>query len=119
VFAARLRHMAWYYGQPFSFLPVNTFALFLIGVIGFRLGLFDRPEEHRRLILAISLFGLASWATGNWLLPEFAVPAVSDRPFVRAFAVARLESGFGLVRPMWLALTYVGTVLLLVAHDRR
>ncbi len=62
VFRARLRHMAWFYVQPFSFLPVNTFTLFLIGVIGYRLGLFDTPGRHRRLILALMAFGAASWA---------------------------------------------------------
>jgi uncharacterized protein len=118
VFKARLRHMVWYYRQPFSFLPVNTFTLFLIGVIGFRLGLFDKPEQHRRLILAISVFGLASWATANWFLPGPGVPAPSDGPFVRAFAIAQLERGVGLIRSMWLALTYIGIVLLLVARDR-
>ena len=31
--------------------------------------------------------------------------------------MARLEGGFGLVRDMWLAFTYIGAVLLLVARD--
>lgn len=117
VFRARLRHMAWFYTQPFSFLPVNTFTLFLIGVIGFRLGLFDTPEQHRGLILAISGAGLAGWAIATWLLPEVRVPAPSDGPFLRAFVIAQLETGCGLIRPMWLASTYIGVVLLLVAHD--
>ena len=57
---ARLRHMAWFYAQPFSFLPVNTLTLFLIGVIGLRAGLFDRPAEHERLIVLLAAFGVGS-----------------------------------------------------------
>jgi uncharacterized protein len=109
--------MAWFYRQPYSFLPVNTFTLFLIGVIGFRLGLLDKPEQHRRVILAISGVGLAAWASATWVLPGFQVPDPADGPFLRAFIIAQLESGCGLIRPMWLAWTYVGIVLLLIAHD--
>jgi len=44
VVAARLRKMPWFQTQWYSLLPVNTLTLFLIGVIGLRLGLFDDPE---------------------------------------------------------------------------
>jgi len=115
VLHARLRHMRWFYVQWFTFLPVNTFTLFLLGVLGLRLGLFDRPEEHRRLIATLMLFGVASWATSHWLLP--APPAQLGTPLVPNLVVARLKSGFGLVREMWLAFTYVGLVLLLVARN--
>jgi uncharacterized protein len=96
VLKARLRHMAWFYVQWYSFLPVNTLTLFLIGLIGFRLGLFDRPAEHRGLIVAVMAFGIASWALATWL---------------------PLRMGFGLIREMWLAFAYIGAVLLLIAHN--
>ncbi len=115
VFAARLRHMRWFYVQWFTFLPVNTFTLFLLGVLGLRVGLFERPNQHRRLIAALMLFGAASWAVSHWLLPE--PPAQLGTPLVPNLVVARLEGGFGLVRELWLAFTYVGLVLLLVARD--
>ena len=115
VFAARLRHMRWFYAQWFSFLPVNTFTLFLLGVLGLRLGLFDRPDEQRRLIVALMLFGAASWAVNHWLLP--APPAQPRTPLVMDLVVTRLEAGFGVIREMWLAFTYVGLVLLLVARN--
>jgi uncharacterized protein len=115
VFAARLRHMRWFYAQWFTFLPVNTFTLFLLGVLGLRLGLFDRPDQHRRLIAALMLFGVASWAMSRWLLP--APPAQLGTPLVRNLVVARIESGFGLIRELWLAFAYIGLVLLLVARD--
>jgi len=115
VFAARLRHMRWFYAQWFSFLPVNTFTLFLLGVLGLRTGLFERPDQHRRLIAALMLFGAASWAISHWLLP--APPPRLQTPLVPNLVVTRLEAGFGVIREMWLAFTYVGLVLLLVARN--
>jgi uncharacterized protein len=115
VFAARLEHMRWFYVQWWTFLPVNTFTLFLLGVLGLRLGIFDRPDQHRRLIAGLMLLGAASWAASTWLLP--APPADLGTPLVRNLVVARLEGGFGLVRESWLAFTYIGAVLLLVARD--
>jgi uncharacterized protein len=98
VFRARLRHMAWFYLQPFSFLPVNTLTLFLIGVIGFRLGLFDTPGRHQRLIMALMAFGLASWVARRWLLPASAGELGS--PLVRALVIDQLKTGFGVIREM-------------------
>lgn len=115
VFRARLQHMRWFYAQPFSFLPVNTFTLFLLGLIGLRLGLFDEPERHRRLIASLMLFGAASWTVSTWLFLAF--PAQSGTPYLRSLILARLQYGFGLIRPMWLAFTYTGVVLLLVARN--
>ena len=51
-------------GTPF--LPANTLTLFLLGVIGLRLGLFDEPGRHTRLIVGLMVFGLASWAFETW-----------------------------------------------------
>jgi uncharacterized protein len=116
VFAARLAHMKWFYAQPFSFLPVNTFTMFLLGVIGFRLGLFDRPERHRRLIVALMIFGVASWAAENWLFSDGPPPPPGD--LLRSMFVEQVKYGYGLVRAMWLSFTYMGIVLLLVARDR-
>jgi len=107
--------MQWFYAQWFSFLPVNTFTLFLLGVLGLRLGLFEEPDQHRRLIAALMLFGAASWAVSHWLLA--APPAQLRSPLVVDLAVTRLKAGFGLIREMWLTFTYMGGVLLLVARD--
>jgi uncharacterized protein len=115
VFAARLRHMRWFYAQWFSFLPVNNFTLFLLGVLALRLGIFDRPEQHRRLIVALMAFGVAAWALETWLLPRPSpeLPA----PLIPNLIVAQVKGGYGLIRGMWLAFTYIGAVLLLVVHD--
>jgi uncharacterized protein len=114
VFRARLRHMAWFYVQPFSFLPVNTFTLFLIGVIGFRLGLFDTPGRHQRVILALMAFGAASWAVDGWLFPASAGQLRS--PTVRVLILDHLRQGFGVIRGTWVAFVYIGAVLLIAAR---
>jgi uncharacterized protein len=114
VFAARLQHVRWFYAQPFSFLPMNTLTLLLLGVLAVRLGLFDAPERHRRLILALMAFGVAAWAFETWR--PFAPPAGAGDSVLRTLTVARAKMGFGLVRSMWLAFTYMGAVLLLVAR---
>jgi uncharacterized protein len=116
VFVARLHHMRWFYVQWFSFLPVNALTLFLLGVLGLRLGIFDHPEEHRRLIVSLMIFGAASWALSLWLwsLPN-ANPA---SPYLRGVALNQFSDGYGLIRGPWLAFTYIGAVLLLVAHDQ-
>jgi len=114
VLAARLQRMPWFYSQWYSFLPVNNFTLFLLGVLGLRLGLFDQPARHRRFIAGLMVFGLAAWVYATWA-PQRA-PA-EGAPFIRDMLLSQLTSGFGLIRGMWLAFTYIGVVLLLVAHD--
>jgi uncharacterized protein len=116
VLAARLAHMRWFYAQSFSFLPVNTLTLFLLGLLGLRLGLFDEPERHRRLIASIALFGVISWAVSWWVLPQ--MPQRTGPTFMGGVILTSLQYGFGLLRPMWLAFAYIGIVLLLVARDR-
>ncbi len=113
VFRARLRHMAWFYTQPFSFLPVNTFTLFLIGLIAFRLGLFDAPGRHQRMILGLMAFGAASWVVDTWFL---ASDGQLGSPLVRELPLNQLRQGFGIIRGTWLAFVYIGTVLILVAR---
>jgi uncharacterized protein len=96
---ARLRHMAWFYTQPFLFMPGVTLTLFIAGLLMVRHGVFERPGEHRRLLGALAAFGIASWAAANWLLPSLDL------------------GGLGLVRDQWLMFAYVaGAVTLL---DRR
>ncbi len=115
VFGARIEHMKWFYAQPFSFLPANNLTLLLLGLLGMRLGLFDRPEKHRRLIVGLMIFGVASWAAANWLFPSQPPPGTS--PMLPVLIRNRLASGFGLIRDGWLAFAYIGAVLLLVARN--
>lgn len=115
----RLRFLPHWYSRPFSYLPFNTFTLFLIGLIGYRLGVFDRPERHRRLIVAGMGFGVASWAAATWLFPiQVTLSPDVPMPLGVATSLATRFNLFNLIRVEWLALTYMGAVLLLVAHDR-
>lgn len=107
--------------RQWSFLPAGSFALFLLGLIAFRLGLFQRPEAHRELIVALMAIGVGSWVLGTWVFPIGGPPPVTPPPNAgvgtAALTMARL-SGFSLIRTQWLAFTYVGAILLLVAHNR-
>jgi len=114
VVAARLERMPWFYSRPYSFLPVNTFTLFLLGVLAVRIGLFDRPAEHRRLIVALAVFGAASLAFER-LVPDR--PPTPGAPLVQEMFLSQLAGGYGLIRGMWLTFTYAGVVLLLVASN--
>ena len=116
VLVARLEHMKWFYAQPFTFLPVNSFMLFLLGFIALRIGLFDEPERHRRLIVTLAVVGTVLWAVDAFVFPK--LPVHETGPIVRAVVLNRLQYGFGLVRDMWLSFLYMGIVLLLVARDR-
>lgn len=112
VLSARLAHMNWFYRQPFSFLPVNTFTLFLIGVIGLRLGVFDDPRGHRRTIVALMIFGAVSWLLEQWPRSD-----QGEGPIIQRMIGHYARSAFGLARGMWLTFVYIGAVLLLVARD--
>ena len=119
VIAARIAFMPAYH-RRWSVLPAETFTLFLIGLIAFRLVLFDRPERHRRLIVSLMIGGAVSWAVATWVLPIGGPPAPSppDSSAVlhTATTIARTNA-FRLVRAQWLVFTYVGAILLLVLRD--
>ena len=98
--------------------------MFLLGLLALRLGLWECPREHWRLILAVMGFGLLSWVLARWVLP-FPWPRVPIEPpdgsigiAFRVFLIS-VKEGFRLFRGGWLALTYIGAVLLMVASDPR
>lgn len=91
--SARLRHMAWFYTQPFFVMPGATLALFIAGFLFVRHHLVDDARAHRRVLGVIAAFGFVSWVLDNWLL----------------------ATGPGLVRDQWLTFTYVAGGLLLLA----
>jgi uncharacterized protein len=92
---ARLRHMAWFYTRPFFFVPGTNLTLFILGLLAVRHGIFAQPLAHKRVIFAMMAFGITAWLVANWLhgFPHF-----------------------GLLRDEWLAFTYVGAALLLLAR---
>ena len=112
-------------GQPNSInkligLLSDAFMLVLIGFIAFRLKLFEKPGEYRRLIISLMIFGILFWALTNWALPFFPMtPKISypNVPFLVQGILFYLSKGFGLVRDYWLTFTYAGAVLLLISYN--
>ena len=96
---ARLRHMAWFYTQPFFFVPGLTLALFIAGLLFVRHRVFEGAGAHQRLLVGLAAFGIVSWAADDWLLPFLGV-----------------DGTFGLLRDQWLTFTYVSIALLLLAR---
>ena len=96
--AARLRHMAWFYSQPFVFMPGGTVTLFVAGLLMVRHRVFENVPGRGRLLIAGAAFGLISWVAGNWLLELWNANLL------------------GLVRDQWLTFTYVAVALLLLGR---
>jgi uncharacterized protein len=72
------------------------FVLFLVGLLAIKLGVFQRPLEHRGLILTAMAAGFASWVARQLWLPDLALMGRGAED---------------------LALVYIGGVLLLVASS--
>lgn len=87
----------------------NNLALFIVGLLALRHGVFDAPRRHMRLIVAAMIFGAVSWAMA-WLV----VPRVPPLPWpALQWPVASL---FGWIQDQWLTLTYAGGLVLLLAY---
>lgn len=95
---ARLHHMAWFYAQPFFFMPGATVTLFIAGLLLVRHRAFEQPQAHRRLFVVLIGFGVISWLADNWLFPRWGVGLV------------------GILRDQWLTFAYVGGALLLLSY---
>jgi uncharacterized protein len=97
------------YSHWSTYIPGSSFALFILGLLGLRQGVFDAPLQHVRLIKAAMAFGLASWALwwSIWFLePEHLLLQV----------ICAACTTLGLVRDQWLCLTYIGAMVLLTAR---
>ena len=96
---ARLSHMAWFHAQPFFFMPGATLALFIVGLLLVRHGVFEEPLAHVRVLGVMAAFGVTSWLAGNWLLARLSLD-----PLMFIF------------RDQWLTFTYVAAALFLLAR---
>jgi uncharacterized protein len=97
-------------GRLLSSLSDGNLTLFLIGLLAFRLGAFERPAAHRRLLVVAMLVGAALWAVWRVVEVEPALWAVwSERPW-------DLYAALGPWR--YLALTYIGAITLLVGFSK-
>ena len=99
---------------PMTFLPTGSFVLFLIGVLGFRIGAFQRPREHQRLIVGMMCFGVVSSVISTWYLYPYLYTSAISAPLVAQVAVGFVA--LPLVRDLWFAFVYIGAILLLAAH---
>jgi uncharacterized protein len=109
VLRVRFANMRAKYGSWTTYLPGSSFALFVIGVLAFRHGVFTHPRTQTRLISGAMAFGFTSWAL-TWIVYAYGLTVSSPtwRP--------ALLSAFGLIQDQWLCLTYAGGVILLVAY---
>ncbi|HET9582279.1 MAG TPA: DUF418 domain-containing protein [Gemmatimonadota bacterium] len=108
----RLEHMRWFYSQRFFLLPGSTLFLFLLGMAALGYGVFEDPQRRTRVIAGCMLYGVLAWAASRWLLP------VGSGRSRLGWLGEDLRGGMGLLQESWLALTYIGAVLLLLAHRR-
>jgi uncharacterized protein len=89
---------------------------FLIGLLAPRLGVFEWPADHRRLLFAVMLAGAALWAVAQWQLSKTLWPATWVIPVVR---VARPVEGWFLGDTgAYLALTYIAAITWLVGFSK-
>lgn len=89
-------------------LPDMNLALFTLGLLAVRYRVFDEPTRHVRLVVGWMIAGAASWAlswTVLYNLPAISIPG----------AGWPVSFGFGIVQDQWLCLTYVGSIVLLLA----
>ena len=96
-----------------ALVPDMNLALFVLGMLALRHGVLEDPRRHLRIIKAAMMFGALSWAAW-WFLSMFVAPRVPNvlPPGIKW----PLFSVFGLVQDQWLCLTYIGTVVLLLAY---
>jgi uncharacterized protein len=107
---ARLRDMAWHYTQRWFLLPSSILTLFLLGMVALRCRIFEEPRRWIRVITGFMVFGVIAWASARWLLPFWEGTSTS------AWLLEAVRYGLGLANEQWLAFTYIGGLLLLVAY---
>ena len=90
-------------------VPQSSFALFIVGLLAVRHGIFDEPRRHVWLIVTWMAIGLASWVVSWWILPHVSTA------FAPQAVGALLHSGLGVISEQWLAFTYIGALVLLLA----
>ena len=90
-------------------LPDANLALFIVGLLALRHGVFDEPIRQKRLIGRGMAFGVFAWASSWFLLPHLST-------FIGRDVHWPIGNGFGLLQDQWLCLTYIGAVVLLLAY---
>jgi uncharacterized protein len=120
VIAGRIAYMPHFQWQ-WNVYPDGAFLLFLIGLIGFRLGIYHDPARHRRLITGLMIGGIVTWSIAVFVLPVGKPPVRIDDP---AFSIPAMiasiarANAFRMFRDEWIAITYIGAVLLFMSRRR-
>jgi uncharacterized protein len=107
---ARLRAMRADYLSWSFLIPGANLTLFIFGFLALRRGLIEAPRKHARLIAVCMILGFVSWAVWWPVLHE------AEFGFVPVRIANQLRSGLGIVSEQWLAFTYIGGFLLLLAY---
>ena len=97
--AARAANMKWQYSQTRALIPDSSFVLFILGLLAIRHGIFEEPKKKLRIITGAMIFGFVSWAAIWFVFPRLSI-----------------DNGFGVISDQWLAFTYIGAVVLLLAY---
>ncbi|HEV2085751.1 MAG TPA: DUF418 domain-containing protein [Gemmatimonadales bacterium] len=107
---ARLRAMRADYLRWSFLVPGANLALFILGFLALRRGVFDSPKKHTRMILAFMAVGIISWAV-SWLFLRNL-----NTDFIPQRIAAQFRNGFGILSEQWLAFAYIGGIVLLLAY---
>lgn len=107
---SRLQTIPRNYVQWRALIPGSSFALFIVGLLAVRHGIFDEPRRRVRIVVVAMAIGLASWVIYWWGLPL--VPTA----FAPRMVGMLMKSGLGIVSDQWLAFTYIGALILLLAY---
>jgi uncharacterized protein len=97
----------------YRLIPGSSFTLFLLGLLAVRHGVFDAPRRHVRLIGTMMGIGAASWLAFWLLLPRMPTDFSSQQ------IVTGFRYGMGVISDQWLAFTYIGALVLLLAYRTR
>lgn len=93
-----------------NFMPGSHLAMFILGLLAVRHGVFESPQKHLRLIVVMMAMGGLIWIVGWWLLPL--LPDQLGTPWV----AQSLHSGLGIIDEQYLAFTYIGCITMLLCY---
>jgi uncharacterized protein len=109
VVATRFRHLIQTKPTLYHVTPNVYLALFILGLLALRQGIFDQPKQHVVLLGLGMAAGLVIWAAAWWLLPL--VPAEFGSPRIGI----HFHLGLGIVDEQFLAFFFIGAITLLLA----
>ena len=105
-------------GSIMRSLSNGNLMLFLLGLLALRRGVFDRPTDHKRLLVVAMIVGVVGWVVNQFELfrmvwpTEWLIPVGSVAEPVQYYPLFLYRnSGY-------LALTYIGAITLLVGYSQ-